>query len=203
MMMSWRSVIPRRSSTNAGHDHREQHPSTLWDDVELSKGTSWWTLGPWAGQQKERRRMTQDGWIQIAARILAAGNLCGWNPIGRPALPGRTRAQKIAKHEEEERPAKKPERWHEAVCEARELLQIIEVDEQGDPTIEAYPAHMFGELLTSPPWTSGTVNPDARIQAKRNLNVSKDVNWYQPIFNIFQWIFLLIIKSKAKKKSEG
>ena len=25
---------------------------------------------------------------------------------------------------EEERPAKKPKRWHEAVCEAREILQI-------------------------------------------------------------------------------
>lgn len=33
-------------------------------------------------------------------------------------------------HVEEERPAKKPKRWHEAVCEAGEILQIIEVDEQ-------------------------------------------------------------------------
>ena len=35
---------------------------------------------------------------------------------------------------------------------------------------------------------------------KRNLKVSKDVNWYQPTFNIFQWFFL---SSKAKKKSDG
>ena len=32
-------------------------------------------------------------------------------------------------------------------------------------SIEAYPAHVFGGLLTSPPWTSGTINPDSRIQS--------------------------------------
>ena len=31
---------------------------------------------------------------------------------------------------------------------------------------------------------------------KRNLKVSKDVNWYQPTFNVVQWIFLLIQNPK-------